>query len=59
MMSKLSRFLYDHGRLIYPAKSQADYKRKWGADLIDPEYLAGFPISLGAVFALLRLTRAL
>lgn len=59
LMSRLSAFLYSHGRLIYPAKSQADYKRKWGADQVEPEYLAGFPISLSAVFALLRLTRAL
>ncbi len=59
IMSRLSAFLYQHGRLIYPAQSQADYKRKWGADLIFPEYLAGFPLSASAVFALLRLTRAL
>jgi lysylphosphatidylglycerol synthetase-like protein (DUF2156 family) len=58
-MAKLCKLLHTHGRLIYPAKSQADYKKKWGANLIEPEFIAGFPISLPAVFALLRLTRAL
>ncbi|MEO5694369.1 MAG: DUF2156 domain-containing protein [Usitatibacter sp.] len=58
-MSKLSTLLYKHGRVVYPARSQADYKRKWGCDLVEAEYVAGFPMSLGAVFALLRLTRAL
>lgn len=59
VMSRLSTFLYEHGRLVYPAKSQADYKRKWGTDRVEAEYVAGFPLSLPAVFALLRLTRAL
>jgi len=58
-MSRLSTFLYRHGSLVYPAQSQADYKRKWGSDLVVPEYVAGFPLSLSGVFALLRLTRAL
>ncbi len=59
IMSRLSTFLYRHGSLVYPARSQADYKRKWGSDLVVPEYVAGFPLSLSGVFALLRLTRAL
>ena len=59
IMSRLSSFLYRHGSRVYPARSQADYKRKWGSDLVVPEYVAGFPLSLSGVFALLRLTRAL
>jgi lysylphosphatidylglycerol synthetase-like protein (DUF2156 family) len=58
-MAKICQFLYTHGRLIYPAKSQSDYKRKWGTDVVEPEFIAGFPISLPAIFALLRLTRSL
>jgi lysylphosphatidylglycerol synthetase-like protein (DUF2156 family) len=58
MMAAISRFLYDHGRIVYPAQSQASYKRKWGTDLVMPEHIAGFPLSLAAVVALLRLTRA-
>jgi lysylphosphatidylglycerol synthetase-like protein (DUF2156 family) len=59
LMSRISTFLYQHGSFVYPAESQASYKRKWGADVVMPEYIAGFPLSLGAILALLRLTRAL
>jgi lysylphosphatidylglycerol synthetase-like protein (DUF2156 family) len=58
LMARISRFLYEHGSLVYPAESQASYKRKWGTDLVMPEHIAGFPLSLPAVVALLRLTRA-
>lgn len=51
--------LYRHGRVIYPAQTQADYKRKWGPDLIEPEYVAARPLSLRAIWDLLRLTRSL
>ncbi len=59
MLSHAVRLLYRHGRLIYPAQSQADYKRKWGPDLIEPEYVAARPLSLRAIWDLLRLTRSL
>ena len=59
IMSRLAGLLYRHGSFVYPAQSQASYKRKWGSDLVVPEYLAGFPLSLPGVVALLRLTRAL
>lgn len=51
--------LYRYGRVIYPAQTQADYKRKWGPDLIEPEYVAARPLSLRAIWDLLRLTRSL
>lgn len=53
------RLLYRHGGRIYPAQSQADYKRKWGPDLIEPEYVAARPLSLRAIWDLLRITRSL
>jgi lysylphosphatidylglycerol synthetase-like protein (DUF2156 family) len=59
LMARIASLLYRHGDFIYPARSQADYKRKWGTDLVMPEFIAGFPLSLGGVFALLRVTRAL
>jgi lysylphosphatidylglycerol synthetase-like protein (DUF2156 family) len=59
IMSRLAKFLYRHGSFVYPAQSQASYKRKWGCDVVAPEYLAGFPLTLMGVLALLRLTRAL
>lgn len=58
-LGRAVRLLYRHGRLIYPAQSQADYKRKWGPDLIEPEYVAARPLSLRAIWDLLRLTRSL
>jgi lysylphosphatidylglycerol synthetase-like protein (DUF2156 family) len=57
-MGCVAKLLYRYGSFVYPAQSQADYKRKWGSDVF-PEYLAGFPLSLSGVVALLRLTRAL
>jgi lysylphosphatidylglycerol synthetase-like protein (DUF2156 family) len=59
VMSRLAGWLYRHGSFVYPARSQASYKRKWGSDFVAPEYLAGFPLTLPGVLALLRLTRAL
>lgn len=59
LLEKAVHLLYRHGRLIYPAQSQADYKRKWGPDLIEPEYVAARPLSLRAIWDLLRLTRSL
>jgi lysylphosphatidylglycerol synthetase-like protein (DUF2156 family) len=58
-LGRAVRLLYRHGRLVYPAQSQADYKRKWGPDLIEPEYVAARPLSLRAIWDLLRLTRSL
>jgi len=48
-----------YGGFIYPAKSQVEYKLKWGPDWIESEYIAFRPVSLRAVWDLLRLTRSL
>jgi lysylphosphatidylglycerol synthetase-like protein (DUF2156 family) len=53
------RQLYRRGRLVYPAESQAQYKLKWGPDVLEREYLAARPLSLRAVVDLLRLTRSI
>ena len=53
------RRLYRHGRLVYPAESQAQYKLKWGPDIIEREYLAARPLSFRAVLDLLVLTRSI
>jgi len=47
------------GGAIYPARSQARYKEKWGPDLVEREYLAARPLGLRAVLDLLRVTRTL
>lgn len=59
LMARLCGWLYRYGRLIYPAQSQAAYKRKWGTHIVEPEFIAGFPLSLPAVWALLQITRSL
>lgn len=58
VMAWLVRLLYRHGSFIYPAQSQAHYKLKWGTDILEREYIAGFPLSLRAAFDLLRVTRS-
>lgn len=53
------RTLYRHGRALYPAASQAQYKLKWGPDIVEREYIAARPLSIRAVLDLLRLTRVI
>lgn len=54
----LGRMLRRHGRAVYPAESQLAYKLKWRPRIIDREFIAARPLSLRAVFDLLRLTRS-
>jgi len=44
---------------IYPARSQADYKLKWAPEVVEREWIAFDRVSLGAVWALLAVTRSL
>ena len=57
VVARLVRLLADHGARVYPAASQVDYKRKWGALHTLPDYLAfdGRP-SVSGVFRLLKVT---
>ncbi|MDH5181034.1 MAG: DUF2156 domain-containing protein [Gammaproteobacteria bacterium] len=55
----LVRLLYRHGSVVYPAKTQSEYKVKWGTDIIEREYIAARPFSLRCAFDLLRLTRSI
>ena len=58
-VDRLVRFLAQHGEAVYPARTQSDYKQKWGPHAVTPEYVAfsGRP-SLAAVWRLLRVTNA-
>jgi lysylphosphatidylglycerol synthetase-like protein (DUF2156 family) len=60
IVARIVRFLAEHGRVIYPAESQVDYKNKWYPDVVAPEYL-GFhnAVSPAAVWKLLRITRSI
>ena len=55
----LIRELGRRGGMLYPARSQACYKLKWGPDIVEREYLAARPLSIRGVIDLLRLTRSL
>lgn len=56
----LIRALSEHGQAIYPAAAQLAFKKKWGPQLVEPEYVAfqGRP-TLQDVWHLMRLTRAI
>ena len=59
LVASLVRLLRRHGRLVYPADSQASYKLKWGADILEYEYIAGYSLSLRAVLDFMLLTKSL
>src|SRR5262249_50825850 len=52
------RVLRRYGRIVYPARAQAQYKLKWGPDVRETELVACRPLSLRAVWDLLVLTRS-
>jgi lysylphosphatidylglycerol synthetase-like protein (DUF2156 family) len=59
VLAWLLRLVGEHGKLIYPARSQEQYKLKWAPHAIEPEYMGFFPhLTPAAVWRLLRLTRA-
>ncbi|HZV75457.1 MAG TPA: DUF2156 domain-containing protein [Conexibacter sp.] len=54
------RLVGQHGELIYPARSQEQFKLKWAPHAIEPEYIGFAPrVNASAVWQLLRLTRAI
>lgn len=59
MLAWVIRMLEQHGEAIYPTQSQTDYKKKWGPDVVEPEFIAFSKPSVRAVLDLLLLTRSL
>ncbi|HEU5321358.1 MAG TPA: DUF2156 domain-containing protein [Methylomirabilota bacterium] len=60
LVAALVRALARWGGAVYPAASQVAYKRKWGPQIVEPEYLAfRGRFRLGAVWQLLRITRSI
>jgi lysylphosphatidylglycerol synthetase-like protein (DUF2156 family) len=57
--SWLIQWIRANGSFVYPTATQLDYKLKWGPDLVQPEYLAARPLSLGAILDLLLVTRSI
>ena len=58
-LSWFIRKMHCHGAAIYPARTQAQYKLKWGIDFIEREYIAVRPFRARAVLDLLILTRSI
>ncbi|WP_078868607.1 bifunctional lysylphosphatidylglycerol flippase/synthetase MprF [Streptomyces sp. NRRL B-1347] len=59
LTGRFLRLLADKGGAVYPAASQLAYKKKWGPQLVLPEYLAfEGGASLGAVWHILRVTKS-
>ena len=59
LVSRLVRLIGRWGRVIYPARTQLQYKQKWAPEIVETEYIAFQKVSLGALFALLIATRSL
>ncbi len=58
LAQKIFLWLSKHGRFLYPADSQLQYKLKWAPNIVLPEYIAfqgGF--SLGGLWDFLKLTQ--
>ena len=53
------RNLHRFGSVIYPSDSQAQYKLKWGPDILEREYIAARPLSLRGIIDLLLLTKTI
>ncbi len=58
-VSWVIQMLERYGESIYPTRTQADYKMKWGPDVIEAEYVAFRPLSPCAVLDLLKLTESI
>jgi lysylphosphatidylglycerol synthetase-like protein (DUF2156 family) len=48
-----------YGQFLYPAETQAQYKLKWGVDILDSEFIAARPMSARAILDVLTITKAL
>jgi lysylphosphatidylglycerol synthetase-like protein (DUF2156 family) len=60
LVRRVIRGIGAHGSAIYPARTAASFKLKWGPHHIEPEYLAFEPRpNAGALWQLLRVTRVI
>ncbi|MEJ3745476.1 DUF2156 domain-containing protein [Actinomycetes bacterium KLBMP 9797] len=59
-VSRIVDLLARHGERVYPARTQLEYKQKWGPHAVTADYVGfhGRP-RLGAIWRLLRLTNAI
>lgn len=60
LLSYIVKKLEKHGKRLYPAISQVEYKRKWKPTKTDPEYFAVYGgFKMRYLFRLLRITNAI
>lgn len=60
MVTRVVRFLGEHGERVYPAAAQLEYKEKWAPHVVLPEYIAfQGRVRPGALWRLGRETNAL
>ena len=59
LIARLIRLLRKYGKTVYPAEQQAAYKRKWGTDLIEREYIAFQRFTPRTLLDLLVLTKSI
>jgi lysylphosphatidylglycerol synthetase-like protein (DUF2156 family) len=52
------RQLRQRAAFLYPADSQAQYKLKWGPEIVEREYIAARPLSVRGIIDLMLLTRS-
>ncbi len=59
VVTRVTGLIAQHGKAIYPSRTQEAFKRKWAPHVVEPEYVAfEGGVSLPALWNLLRLTRA-
>ena len=60
VVTRVTELIAEHGKAVYPARTQEAFKRKWAPHVIEPEYVAFEDgVSFPALWNLLRLTRAI
>ncbi|MFI9504568.1 bifunctional lysylphosphatidylglycerol flippase/synthetase MprF [Nocardia sp. NPDC052566] len=58
-VSRIVRLLADKGELVYPAKTQLEYKLKWNPTAVIPEYIAYKSLTPRAIWSLIRATNSI
>ncbi len=60
IVSRIARLLATHGEMVYPSRTQLEYKLKWNPTVILPEYVASKgALSLPAIIGLMRVTNTI
>ncbi|ACU37508.1 DUF2156 domain-containing protein [Actinosynnema pretiosum subsp. pretiosum] len=59
-VTRVAALIAEHGKALYPSRTQEAFKRKWAPHVVEPEYVAfEGGVSVPSLWNLLRLTRAI